>query len=75
MRVRQQHDLEQDPRLVGRSAHLIVAIVRLNFGEVDLVNEQVVKRLFEGAGEKLPAEIYREKARPVVDHLEARHRV
>jgi hypothetical protein len=42
MRVGQQHDLEQDPGLVGRSAHLIVAIARLNLGQVDLVIEQVV---------------------------------
>jgi hypothetical protein len=44
-------------------------------GQIDLVLEQMVQGKFEGTGEKLAGKIYGQKARTVIDHLEARHRV
>ena len=73
-RVGEQDDLQKYPRLVGRGAHLVVAIPRFDLGEIDLVIEQVVQCVFEGAGKYLAGQIHREQALTVVNGLEARHR-
>ena len=58
--VGEQHDLEQHGGRVGRSAGFIVAEPRIEARQVDFVIEQMVQRVFDGAGQKLALQVNRE---------------
>ena len=71
--VCKQHDLEQQPRRVGASAGGVVPVADIEPRQVDLVIDQIVLRVFESTGYKLPLEIDGNEARAGVDHFVARH--
>ena len=71
--VGEQHDLEQHGRRVGGGAGVVVVVAGVEAGQVELVIDQVVQRVFEGAGEQLPLQIDGNKARAGVDVFVARH--
>ena len=57
------------------TGHLEESVARRDARQIDLVLEQVVKGKLECTRNKLAAKIYGQKARTVIDYLEARHRV
>ena len=73
LRVGEQHDLEQHRGRVGGGAGQVVVVARIEAGQIDLVVEQVIQRVLEGAGQQLPLQIDREKSRAGVDVFVAGH--
>ncbi|MBN8481366.1 MAG: hypothetical protein J0L88_07245 [Xanthomonadales bacterium] len=49
-------------RWIGRRASSIVAVARIERGQVDLVIEQVIERMLEGAGQQRALQIERDEA-------------
>jgi hypothetical protein len=74
-RVSQQHDLEQHGGWEGRRTGVVVVEASVEGAEVDLVVEQMVQRVLEGAGQSLGFEVNGKKARAGVDLLVAGHAV
>jgi hypothetical protein len=72
--VGEEDDLEQHGRRVGGSAGEVVFIAGVEAAEVDLVINEVVEGVLEGAGQKLPLKINGDKARVGVNVLVAGHR-
>ena len=52
-RVGQQHDLEQDGRIVGRAAVLVIVKAMVKDAQVEFVIDQVMDRVLEGSGQDL----------------------
>lgn len=61
LRVGEQHELEQRRRRIGRRAGSIIAEACIERGQVDLVFEQVIERMLEGAGQQLALQIERDE--------------
>lgn len=55
--VGEQDDLEHQPRRVGASTGGIIAVVVVEPGEVNLMVDEVVDRVFEDARQQLPGKI------------------
>ena len=51
--VGEQYDLQQNGRIVGQAAGVVIAVFRVKNRQVQLVFDQVVNRVFEGAGLEL----------------------
>jgi hypothetical protein len=71
--VGEEDDLEQHGRRVGGCAGEVVLVAGVEAGQVELVIDEVVQRVFEGAGQQLPFEIDGNEARAGVDVLVAGH--
>jgi hypothetical protein len=71
--VGEEHDLEQHGRRVGGCAGEIILVAGVEPGQVELVIDEVVQRVFEGAGQELPFEINGNEARAGVDGFVAGH--
>jgi hypothetical protein len=71
--VGEEHDLEQHGRRVGGGAGEVVLVAGVEAGQIELVIDEVVQRVFEGAGMQLPFEIDGNEARAGVDVLVAGH--
>jgi hypothetical protein len=67
--VGEEDDLEQHGRRVGGCAGEVVLVAGVEAGQVELVIDQVVQGVFEGAGQQLPFEIDGKEARAGVDCL------
>ena len=46
-------DLEENGRVVGGGAGIVVAVAGIEDGEVEFIIDQVVQRILEGAGQDL----------------------
>src|SRR5690606_25094856 len=71
--VGEEDDLEQHARRKGAGAGEVVPVAGIEAGQVDLVVDQMVQGILEGARQQLPFEINGNEARAVVDRLVAGH--
>jgi len=69
LRVREQRNLEEHRRRVGRGARLVIPEARVEVGEIDRVAEQVVQRVFQRARQQLRRQIHGQEAGIHVDEL------
>ncbi len=60
--VGQQHDLEQQRRVVGTAAGVLVAVLVVKDTQVEFLIDQVVQGVFERAGQDLAIEADRDKS-------------
>jgi hypothetical protein len=72
--VGKNNQLEQHRRRVGRRPGFIVAIARVQAGQIQFVLEQVVERVLEGAGQQLAGAVDGKQPRRGIDRLVAGHR-
>jgi hypothetical protein len=49
LRVRKQNNLQQNGRIVGQSASVVVAVLGMKHRQIQLVFDQIVNRVLEGA--------------------------
>lgn len=73
--VGEQNNLEQHGGWIGGSAGGVILEPGIEAGQIDLVIDEVVEGVLEGAGKQLPLEINRQKSRAGVDGFVARHAV
>jgi hypothetical protein len=71
--VGEEHDLEQHGRRVGGCTGEIILVAGVEPGQIELMVDEVVQRVFEGAGQELPFEINGNEARAGVDCLVPGH--
>jgi hypothetical protein len=72
-RIGEKHDLEQHGRRVGGGTGEVVLVAGVEPAQVQFVIDQVVQRVFEGAGKQLPLQIDGKEARAGVDGFVAGH--
>ncbi len=73
-RVRKQDQLEQHRGRIRRRSSGVVAVAGVQTRQIDLVFEQMIERVFEGAWQQLPRQIDGDQLRVGVDHFVAGHR-
>ena len=66
-------DTSSNPSRVGAGAGEVVLVAAIKSGKIDLVIDQVVQRVLEGAGQQQPFEIDGKEARAGVDVFVAGH--
>lgn len=71
--VGQQYDLDERGGIEGGGAFEVVLVTGMEVREVELVIDQVAKRVFKTAGEHLPVEIDGQKLQSFVNRFIARH--
>jgi len=62
-RIGKEDQLEQHHRRISRCTGRVVAEALVQAGQIQFVIEQVVERVFEGAGKQLPGKIDGKKLR------------
>ena len=73
LRVREEHDLEQQRGRIGWCAGLVVLETRIEVRQIDGVIKQVIQRVLQRFRQQLSRQIHGEQARMRVDVLVARH--
>ena len=73
--VGEQDNLQEHGRRISSSARCIVAEADIEAGEIELVVDQVIHGVFEGAGQELPLQVNSEKSGTGVDVFVARHKL
>ena len=73
--VGEQDDLEQHGGRIGGSAGGVVIEPGIEAGQVELVIDEVIERVFEGAGKQLPLQVNGKETGAGVDVFVAGHAV
>ena len=58
---------------IGGSTLVVITVTGFESGKVEFVVDEKGQGMFEGAGDELSLEVYRQQLQPFVNRLETRH--